>query len=337
MTVMLLVPNPQKIRMALHAQREAAEFPYEETLVTDLDAPEAVPVETTEISESVMETSAEPETRSSPLLSMLNRRRRPRSSSNSSSQTDSNSSSDAGSNTDAAAVRVASADPTASIGYQPFPSRPFIETNSSKQPENPASVSPEEPAAVQIDIPVPEPEHDAPRARVAAAVPTQQPEKSSVQDPLTPVKEPIPTPAAPAFPETPEKISSTRADNPPRAAAIAPAGISAMASRQSELISTPSQAELSTDESMSITVGTQPQRWNFRFQGSELSAVFKVLGQYQGYTVVIDEELNGNFSGQFLDADPAQAFAAIVKSRGCRVSRRGNIILLNQRSTSTYR
>lgn len=272
MTMMLLVPNPQKIRLALHARRNTPEMPYEETLVASLD-PAEVDESTSEEDEN--DDATETVTSEPPV---------PR--------------------RESSPVRVANADPTASIGYEPAPAA------MEKRLALPVVAQPEPSSVPPLDIPVPEPvSHDTPAKT------------------LTRISE------APATAPQPLAVATTQA-------AIAPPpfpGGSSPAESTVSITSPITPEELSDDESISITTGSQSKRWNFRFNNSQLENVFKVLGRYQGYTVVIDEELRGSYTGQFLDADPAQAFAVIVKSHDCSVSRRGNILMLSRRPAGNYR
>ncbi|WP_437225271.1 hypothetical protein SH661x_003987 [Planctomicrobium sp. SH661] len=265
MTVMLLVPNPQKIRMALHARRNAVKFPYEQTLVTSLDAPtEEAPAEDApaeEVSDARIDLS--------PVM-------------------------------ESAPVRVASADPSASIGLGES-------TTAAAAPASPSPVATQEPEAAEaapLDIPVPDPVH-----RVAAA---PMPAPETVEAPLPITRTTEPTPAPPPFPGE-------------VAAVITPVPV-------------PAEPEIvSEDSTISITSGTHPKRWNIRFERTDLESALKLLARYQGCTVILDPELHGEYTGQFLDADPAQAFAILVKTYDCKVSRRGNILMLARRTQDNFR
>lgn len=318
MTVMLMVPNPQKIRLALNAHREQAEFPFQETLITSLDQPST----TVELPSIKLDQVDE-----APTESRRESRRRSRSTS---TQT-----------TDTAPVRVASADPTASIGYQPPPTTPRVSAppvpDFSSKPAaeatpkvaaQPVPAAEEAPAMKQLDIPVPEP-HEPKAMRVAEApvsksAPERQPASEQKHEPAE---------SKPVAMSVLEPLARVQQPEQPSAVSVFPGS----AVQHGESGHSMQMIELSNDATMSITAGAIPKRWNFRFQEAPLANVFKVLGQYQGYTVVVDDGVSGIYSGQFLEADPAQAFAVLVKSRNYRVSRRGNMILLTSSAQGTLR
>jgi len=331
MTIMLMVPNPQKIRMALNAHRDEGEFPFQETLVVSLDEPQQAP----ELSEIKLE-EEEPESRiaSRRLLRMAQRASSSKLESSNSKTSQPESSQPESSKPEfpgpeASPLRVASADPTASIGYQPPPTarkrapQPMPESapEPAIEPKSVVMAQPVPPTEAEteikpFDILVPEP-HD-PKPVMTAALPETKLEPSespspapSVLEPLARVKEPAIATVAPSIPSPAESFVTPSEPAP--------------------------AVEMSNDPSMSITTGLSPKRWNFRFRDTQIESVFKTLGQYQGYTVVVEDGLSGTYTGQFLEADPAQAFAVLVKSRNCRVSRRGNIILLTRRDPGAIR
>lgn len=73
-------------------------------------------------------------------------------------------------------------------------------------------------------------------------------------------------------------------------------------------------------------------RFTFRFQSASLPDVLHLLGRYAGWSVIVAPDLTGEFTGEFLDEDPGQAFVLVVKSRHCSVTRRGHALLIDRKS-----
>jgi len=318
MTVMLLVPNPKRIRLALNGHREASEFPFEETYIVDLDHPE----EETTAEETTAAVDQQPPARTEVA-----------SSSSPEPAPSTSLASAMPSSTPTLPVQVASADPTASFGYRPLPTKSLSEREKAAVTVTPTPVPTNETPATPLDIPVPDPEQIDLPMKVASLAPRHDSAAPTVLQPLTPVQEvpttanPAPFPAVSTQPVPSTVVSTSRTPTPP--VEIEP------------VVTTPvdkTPVELSTDLSMSIIASEDPQRWNFRFQDSQLQKVFKVLAEYQGCTVILDEELSGRqYSGEFMNAEPAQVFAILVKTYHCRVSRRGNVLLLSVRAPETFR
>ncbi len=113
-----------------------------------------------------------------------------------------------------------------------------------------------------------------------------------------------------------------------------------MASIQSDLASlkavalnTPGLSTLTVEDERNFFISESDQkgRWTFEFQETELRDALRALGEQIGWTVVVASGVEGTVNSEFIDVDPEQAFAVLVKSNHCSVSRRGDYILIDQR------
>lgn len=339
LAVMLLIPNPQKIRMALHAQRNPLVLPHSATLVVnDSDSadpqPVARPEENTpaaEASAAVAESRRERRIRTSVASSSSQQESKTRTES---SSVPSNPVADVKPSSQAPEfpkvepkpVQVASADPTASLGYMPAPTTALpLTTKDTAEIAGDLPVLPptktQEPNLIasseknSLSIPVPEPAEDESARKSASREETTPAEMAVTQTPaLAPVKVTDVTP--PPFPAT-LSPSKTTPEQAPK-------------NEPSSVVN--ALAELSDDESISIVAASAPNRFHYRFDKSPLENVFKALAKQQGYTVILTNHVEGEYTGQMLDVDPAQAFAAIVKTHNYSVSRRGNLLLLSPKT-----
>lgn len=333
LAVMLLIPNPKKIRMALHAQRTPVVLPHR----IELAANESNPSDSnSDASSEETVTDKKAVTESAP-LSVAAQRRRDRAlrgSAASASRQEASAEKTATTSVaevttpapvspkrDSQPVRVASSDPTATLGYMPAPTTVLPLTTKSEAESSPtpmqAPVETKTTASTDSDslsIPVP-----ALTPNVAAKQVASLGEIPAVE--MTPAPQPTPVPAK-VTEVTPPPFPPTL--NPPHAHADR-----ISKSEPSPVVT--ALAELSEDESISITAASAPNRFHYRFEKSPIENVFKALGKQQGYTVILTNYSEGEYTGQMLDVDPAQAFAAIVKTHNYSVSRRGKLLLLSPR------
>jgi len=326
---MLLIPNPQRIRLALNGHREAKEFPFEETYIVDLDQPEAETEEQDTLAGTEIASSGFREVSNSPDNSNFTE-----DSSFSGATLPTPPAVSVSSHAPTFPVQVASADPTASFGYRSLPTKSLSEREKAAVTVTPTPVLVDKTPTAPLDIPVPEPEQAELPVKVAGLAPPRHDSPApTVLEPLTPVapvQEASTAPNPAPFPEVDAPSAPSLEVSAPPASASPPVAASATPVKKTPV-------ELSTDLSMSIIASEDPQRWNFRFHDSPLPSVFKVLAEYQGYTVILDQELAGRYSGEFVNAEPAQVFAILVKTHNCRVSRRGNVLLLTVRAPEISR
>jgi hypothetical protein len=270
MTVLLLLPNPDRIRLALRAHRVPGLLRYQQSVVTNADSSKPEPEAKSDAVPLAI--IPEPSSRRTPAETPASK---------------------------PAPVRVASADPSATLGLppvaSPLPAAPALTPASAPVPENAA-----------LSIPVPDPVVRQPAPMPELLVPAAQP------DPPVAAKS-----AAPVKPAEPVEIQP-----------LAPA---AETSEQQAL-----KAYLHS-QGIEIETGERPGRWNFRFEESPLPLALRALGSQAGWTVVVAPEVAGVYSGRFENSDPAQAFAVIVKMHNCSVSRRGNMLLVGLRTTAAQR
>ncbi|SFI40457.1 hypothetical protein SAMN05421753_108232 [Planctomicrobium piriforme] len=169
MAVLLVVPNPTKIRMALRAQRKPPLLPYERTLLTRLDQtetesePEAAPVKPIEKAVSKPTVVVE---RPEPVVPEKTVAEKPPVETSS-------------------PVRVASADPTASLGLIPQSAPPVPQVPAVAPAPMPTAIplKPVAPENTSLSIPVPDPiQRMSQSTSVKATVPPPFPQSSeSVQ------------------------------------------------------------------------------------------------------------------------------------------------------------
>lgn len=327
LAVMLLIPNPKKIRMALHAKRTPVLLPHQVELAAN---------DSSQIDSKSDASSEETVTEPAPLSVAAQRRRDRALRSSTASVSRQEASADQTATTsvaevttpapvspkrDSQPVRVASSDPTATLGYMPAPTTVLPLTTKVEEEPVPAPQSmPVEANSVAstdsntLSIPVPEVTPTLPATKVSPRGELPAAEMKTIpQAAPVPVKVTEVTP--PPFPPT---------LNPPQAHA------EPMTKSEPSPVVT-ALAELSEDDSISITAASAPNRFHYRFEKSPIENVFKTLGKQQGYTVILTNYAEAEYTGQMLDVDPAQAFAAIVKTHNYSVSRRGKLLLLSPR------
>lgn len=324
MTTLLVVPNPNEIRLALRAQRQpmlphermlaqleqeqsSAEEAEEEIAVSENT--ETTPVETpAPVAQAVPATvpqaapASVPEVREAVSV--------PRA---------------------VPPVQVAMANPTASLGLAPT------------REEAPVSAAPA-PAMVPETTAVSAP-------AMALAVPSAPTVPTAVQAPAsapaavpplwiagetksTPV--PLPPQAAAANPTpvlaipVPDPIQQT-------AQAQSPTTVKSSVFPEAEGLSTHNHGansrKLMSSEGIDIRPGERPATWSYRFEDAPIASVLNVLAEHSGSTIILDPNVAGDFSGQFTDADPMQVLAMVIKSRQYTVSRRGTYLLIGTRES----
>lgn len=126
---------------------------------------------------------------------------------------------------------------------------------------------------------------------------------------------------------TPRELPAASEDRPVPNPESAVATVAAESSEPS----LPSKRSSSQD-SILIRDGRVPGTKSFEFRDAPISDVLKTLGDYSGWTVVVQPEVTGSYTGEFLNADPDQAFAIAVKLFECSISARGTYALVGKRS-----
>ncbi len=86
-----------------------------------------------------------------------------------------------------------------------------------------------------------------------------------------------------------------------------------------------------TRDGISISAGHETDRWNLQFQRASIRDVLMSVGEMIGWQVVIEPEVDGEFTSTFTEADLEQSFAVVVKAHRLRVERRGDYILIGTR------
>ena len=89
-------------------------------------------------------------------------------------------------------------------------------------------------------------------------------------------------------------------------------------------------AKAVSDPVIEVTDGRTPQQFNFHFQNVEIRRVLEVICYHTRRKVVIDADIQGTFTGEFLDADPHQAFASLIHAHGFGLTSKGDYILVRK-------
>ncbi|WP_437186434.1 hypothetical protein SH668x_003585 [Planctomicrobium sp. SH668] len=82
---------------------------------------------------------------------------------------------------------------------------------------------------------------------------------------------------------------------------------------------------------ITVIEGEQENRWTFQFHEASIDQILKTLATYQGMTVVVGKGIDSTYTGEFANSDPAQVFAVILKTYDCKLTRRGNFMIVNKR------
>lgn len=101
--------------------------------------------------------------------------------------------------------------------------------------------------------------------------------------------------------------------------------------------STATLAPNASQETIIIREGRVSGTKSFEFREALISDVLKTLGEYSGWTVVVHPEVTGTYTGEFLNADPDQAFVVAVKIFDCAITARGTYALVGKRPERTTR
>lgn len=318
MTVLLSVPNPHKIRMALRAQREKPLLPYERVLLAsqaqnieeDVDeTPDPVtvlaeskptatkPIEASSVAAITPATPkvAEVPAQEAPVVAQVM---------TPTVATPSNPPAEApGSSETRKPLQVASADPTATLGLAP-----------AEFPKGEAAV-PELPTIPPMAISAAKP--------AAPPVPKELPLAAPPAENDSPLSIPVPDPIQRTSRSMPSETAGAVASLPTEKANPTP--------------DTDRLREFYTSNGAFVHPGELPQTWSFQFEETPLPVVLKLLGKQSGSSIIVDPQVEGNFSGQFTNADPAQVLGMVVKAHRFTVHRRGAYLLIGVRDETSSR
>lgn len=88
----------------------------------------------------------------------------------------------------------------------------------------------------------------------------------------------------------------------------------------------PEGSSQQTTPVIEVTDGSTPEHFNFTFANVDIRRALEVVCFHTRRKVVIDSEIEGEFSGEFLDADPHQAFASLIHAQGFGLTAKGDYI-----------
>jgi len=303
MTLLLGIPSPQRIKLAMHSKKDAQKQPFFHVLA-DIFKPrkasgtlKAAPTAIAQAAPVAKPAAAPVEpapvkSTPAPTAPVIARQEAPEMPAPA-----------------VAPVRIAAANPSFPLGMPESNS-----TSMSSQPEAPLPIQ-----QTPRNIPVPEP------MRVRESV------NASTQTELVELKQELlrlqvamlqrdlkESQKAPPMPESVAVKAPVKAEEP-QSLTVAEPSIS-QASRVTPAI-----------PGVIAIPGTDPQRKTFRFNDVPLATVFKTLGEEAGWQVVVSADVSGNYSGEFVNADPAQAFAVVLRANNLTHNRRGNYFLISPR------
>ncbi|WP_437190672.1 hypothetical protein [Planctomicrobium sp. SH527] len=342
MTAVLVFPNPNKIRAALRAQRTAPPLlPYERSLLARAE------LELEEVEEEIDEEEVAPqiaEVQPKPAPAPKEVTPQPE---KMVAATPVETPKPAPEPTPAPAaepapavaqsvpvpVQVALANTTAPFGLM-APVQPQAEA---PQPAQPATV-PEAPTTV---LPFPAPQADTPL--IAGPISSSQSAAMTLPEPWTlpiaekrvdaPINIMVPDPLHQATPSQPVA-------EPKWASVQAPSTLEPNPFEPTPFRRSPSQ--MTVEPSVAVTTkphltseviqGGLPGKFTFRFNNAPLHEVLRMIGEQGGSQVVVDASIQGNFTGELSDIDPALALGMVVKANRFTVNRRGNFLLIGVRS-----
>lgn len=322
MTVLLIVPNPNKIRNALRAQREKPLLPHERMLL----AANAEKGKTQEVE------SAEDEVR--PTRRSIRSERLM-----------------ASSEPIAKPAAAPVEEPSVALFAEPSESKPEPVVSESKMvAEQTAPVQPdvnivENKKPVQVASADP----SAPLGLMAPAFPAAE-EPASAASTIPPsaitAAKPAPPPVPKELPLTavaPSGDSSVNITVPDpiqqtsRSMASAPVTPQVFPEEKPEVTENNALDQYLATNGASVRPGVFPRTWTFQFEETPLPVVLKLLGTQSGSAIIVTPDVEGTFSGQFTDADPSQVLAMIIKAHRFTVNRRGSYLLIGVRAESSVR
>ena len=211
-------------------------------------------------------------------------------------------------------ARIASADPDLSFGQFPAWAQSEAHGVYEELPPPPAETA----EAQKAETAPEESQLKALRDELAALRATRDTLESSVE----------PSPVESAIPKRTETFSPIPARLPPQ---FEPAPLRVSPAPPAP-VQTPAQTVTSLErDGISISAGQETDRWNLQFQQASVRDVLMTVGEMIGWQVVIDPNVDGEFTSTFTEADLEQSFAVVVKAHRLRVERRGDYILIGTR------
>lgn len=97
------------------------------------------------------------------------------------------------------------------------------------------------------------------------------------------------------------------------------------------------EPDTKTVRTIEVTPGKTSSTYSFLFEDAAIQDVLKSVAERAGWKIVIEPEIDGEFSGRFEQVDPQQAFAAIIKSKGFGLSFRGDYVLVRSHKDARIR
>ena len=92
-----------------------------------------------------------------------------------------------------------------------------------------------------------------------------------------------------------------------------------------------------TEPKIEVTAGTREKTFSFYFENADIHDVLETLAERAGWKIVIHSEVQGEFSGNLENVAPKQAFATVIRLHGFGVSFRGDHVLVHDHKTARNR
>lgn len=338
LTVLLVVPNPERLRFAKRAEQRQ-ELPHQATLLVQQSNPGERPAAA---SSSAAENPWE--SRPAPLdASLAQRNRTVGTSGPVTSLPDESLLED--SPQSSPPLRVASANPQATLGTPPIDGRLASIFDRSEASEVPqwaaqpnATTRDDHRHRSELEIRVPDPiEMQSPAA--TGSLPDETLIAPSISQSHGPVPSATGTIGDPwRSPDPVDTQSSTVRAPASSAAGLRIAATPTSSQNRTPTLSKQQEYELQrsaiswrTEPRIEIVTGDEFGTWTFRFDNAPLPHVLQALGDYAGRPVVVSPQLQGRYTGEFLNADPMQLLAILIRLHDCSVDRCGKYFVVESR------
>ncbi|WP_437206932.1 hypothetical protein [Planctomicrobium sp. SH664] len=271
MTLLLGIPSPQRVRLAMQAKHKSPQLPFAHVLKeSGQDAPSGQSSPLPEVQSEPAQVAAAP-VQSAPV--------------------------------NARPLQVASADPSMPLGVTSAP---------------PAAVpaAPPMPIAEMAPRSIPVPDPVAPGYHPAAVT---QADLMDIKQELLRLQL--------SMLQREVKDSQQQIAPPPKLTREEPAHVARILPLEPETRVAQAAQIAPRPRGVEVVRVEDPARRTFRFIDVPLETVFRTLGEEAGWQVMTTG-VSGNYTGEFVNADPAQAFALMLRANKLTISLRGSYRLV---------
>lgn len=100
---------------------------------------------------------------------------------------------------------------------------------------------------------------------------------------------------------------------------------------------TGSEVGMGDDVILEVLPGSQAGRFNFRFRNAPLQDALQLIGDQYNMTVVVHSDVEGTYTGELKNIDPQIAVSIILKVNRLSLGNRGNVILVRPMESEATR